>query len=102
MFCRLCGSLSENQRKQEERQVHGLYQRTEIAVEHEGDGDTTCNRCTWNDPQRLGKKAGRIGNRKTNRNHTNYSTVEIGQNTGKSSGDLGKLAVTRIPERDHQ
>ena len=31
-------------------------------MEHEGDGDTNCNRCTWNDPQMLSQKAGRVRN----------------------------------------
>ena len=25
-------------------------------MEHKGDGDTNRNWCTWNDPQRLGKR----------------------------------------------
>ena len=25
------------------------------AMEHEGDGDTICVWCTWNNPQRIGK-----------------------------------------------
>ena len=39
------------------------------AMEHAGDGDTNCNRYTWNGPQRLGKGAGRAENRRTCRNH---------------------------------
>ena len=30
----------------------------------------------------------------------NYNIVQIGQNTEKSSGDMRKLAVTRIPGKD--
>ena len=38
------------------------------AVEHEGDGDTSGNWCTWNSPQRLGKGAEKIWiQRKTQR-----------------------------------
>ena len=48
--------------------------------------------CAWKYPQRLGKRAGRIGNRKTDRDYPNYSTVEVGQ---KSPGDLRKLAFTQ-------
>ena len=25
-------------------------------MEHEGDGDTNCNWCTWNNPQKIGKE----------------------------------------------
>ena len=35
-----------------------------------------------------------MGNRRTNRDHPNYSIVEIGQNIEKSLGDLKRLAVT--------
>ena len=65
-------------------------------MEHENDGDTNCNWCPRNDPQRLGKRVGRVGNRRTNRDHPNYSIVKIGQNTEKSPGDL-RIALTQTP-----
>ena len=34
--------------------------------------------------------------------HPNYSTIENGQNTEKSPGDLRRLAVTQTPLKDHQ
>ena len=34
--------------------------------------------------------------------HQNYSSVEIGQNTEKSPGDLRRLAVTQTPVENHQ
>ena len=34
--------------------------------------------------------------------YTNYSIVEVGQNTAKSPGDLRRLAVNQIPVKDHQ
>ena len=71
-------------------------------MKHEGDDDTNCSGCTWNDPQKLRKEAGRVRNRRTNRNHPNNSIVLIGQNTEKSPGDLWRLAVTQIPVTDHQ
>ena len=36
-----------------------------------------------------------------NRVHPKYSTVEIGQNTEKSPGDLRKLAITQTLKKDH-
>ena len=57
-------------------------------LEHEGDGGTNCNWCTWNDLQSLSKGAGRVGNRQTNRDHLNYRIMDISQNTEKSPGDL--------------
>ena len=34
--------------------------------------------------------------------HPNYSIIEISQNTGKSPRDLGRLAVTQTPMKDHE
>ena len=34
--------------------------------------------------------------------HPNYSVVNIGQDTGKTSGDLRKLAVAQTLVKDHQ
>ena len=42
------------------------------------------------------KESGGIGNKKTSGDYPNYSTIEIGQNTEKSSGDLRRLAVTQL------
>ena len=36
------------------------------------------------------------------RDNANYSIVEVGQNTEKSSGDLKRLAATQTPVKDHQ
>ena len=50
----------------------------------------------------LVKGAGRVANRRINRDHPNYSIVKIGQNTEKSPGDLRRLDVTQTPMKDHQ
>ena len=63
-------------------------------MEHEGIGDTTCGWCTQDNPQRIGKGTGRLGNKRTNGDHPDYSIIKIGQNTEKSTGDLRRLAVT--------
>ena len=34
--------------------------------------------------------------------HPNNSIIENGQNTGKSPGDLRRLAVTQSPVKDHR
>ena len=70
-------------------------------MEHEGYGDTTCNWCTWNDSQRLSKRARGIENRRMSGEHSNYSVAKISQNTEKNPEDL-KLAVTQTPVKDHQ
>ena len=43
-----------------------------------------------------------LGNKRTSGNNPTYSTVEIGQNTEKSPGDLRKLFVTQNPVKDRQ
>ena len=63
-------------------------------MKQEGDCDTSCNWCTWNNPQRLNKGAGRSGNQRTSQDHPKYSIFKISQNMEKSLGDLRRLAVT--------
>ena len=71
-------------------------------MEHESDGDTNCNWCTWNNPQKIGKEVGRLGNKRTNGDNPNFSIVEIGQNTEKRPGDLRRLVFTKGLVEDHQ
>ena len=53
-------------------------------MEQEGIGDANCNWYTWNDPQRLRKRAGGIGNRRMSEDYLNYSIAEVDQNIEKS------------------
>ena len=73
-----------------------------IIIEHEGDGDTSCNWYTWNNLQRLGKGTESVGNRKMSRDHPNYSIIEVDQNTVKSPEDMGRFTVTQTPVKNHQ
>ena len=41
-------------------------------------------------------RSGKIGDKSTSGDHLNYSTVKISQYTGKSPGDLRRLAVTQL------
>ena len=50
----------------------------------------------------IDKGTGGLGNKRTSRDHPNYSTVMIGQDTEKSPGYLMKLAVTQTTMEDHQ
>ena len=43
-----------------------------------------------------------LKNLTNNEDHPNYSIIKIGQNTGKSPEDLGRLAVTQISVENHQ
>ena len=72
-------------------------------MENEGDGDTNRNRCTWNkSPQDFGKGTRRLRNKRISSDHPDYTILKIGQNTGKSPGDLRRLAVPKTPVRNHQ
>ena len=45
------------------------------------DCDTSCNLCTRNNPQRIGKGTGRLGNKRASGDHPDNSIIQIGQNT---------------------
>ena len=44
-------------------------------MEHEGDGDTNSNMCSWNNLERLFKGT---GNQMMSRDHPDYNIVKIG------------------------
>ena len=63
-------------------------------MECEGDGGTSCDWCTRNNLQRLGKETRRLRNQRMGREPPNYSMIKIGQNTEESPGDLRRLTQT--------
>ena len=71
-------------------------------MEHESDSDTNCYWCARHSHQRIGTGTGGLANKRMRGNHSNYSIIQIGQNTEKSLGDLRRLAVTQIPTRNHR
>ena len=52
-------------------------------VKHESDVYTDCDWCYWYCHQRIDKRTGELGTKKTSTDHPNYSIIEIGQNTEK-------------------
>ncbi len=62
-------------------------------IEHEGDGDTIYNWCTWANPQRIVKETGKFVNNETNGDLPDYGIIKISQNSEKSPGHLRRLAV---------
>ena len=70
-------------------------------LEHEGGGNTSYNKLTWNSPQRQEKGTGRVVNKRRNRDYPEYSIIEISQNTKKGPEDLGRIAVTQTPLKNH-
>ena len=64
-------------------------------MKHANDGDTNCNWRTRYSHQRIDTEPGELANKQTSGDHTNYSIVEIGQNTQKSPGDLRRIFLTQ-------
>ena len=65
----------------------------EKTMEHEGDSDTSCNWSSWNNPEKIGKETGKVGNKRTRGDHPDDSIIKIDQNTEKSPGDLLSLKL---------
>ena len=85
-----------------ERQISGPCKRIEKTIEHESDGDTSCNRCTRYSHQRIDTGTGGLENERSSGDHSNYNIIEIGQNTKKRPGHLKRLAVTQTSVENHQ
>ena len=70
-------------------------------MEHERDDDTKCKWRARYSHQRIGTGSGGVGNKKTSGDHSNYSIIEIDQNTKESPGVLKRLAVIQTPVRNY-
>ena len=66
-------------------------------MEHDGDGDASCDWCAWSNPQKIGKGTGRLGNKKTGWNYPDNNIIKISQNTDKSPKDLRRIDVNKPP-----
>ena len=71
-------------------------------MEHEGHNYTNRNWFFWYSRQRIIKGTGGLEGKRTSGDHPNYNIIENGQNTGKSFGDLRRLAVTQTQVKNHQ
>ena len=87
-------------KENEKRDKYHEFARELKNMEHEGDGDTHCTWLTWKNPQRISKRIGKLGNKRTSGNHPDYS-IKIGKNTEKSRGDFKRLAVIQTPVKNH-
>ena len=76
--------------KKKQQQKKTKQKKNKQTVGHESDGDINYNWCSWYSHQRIGKRTGGLGNKRTSRDHPNYYIIEIGRNTEKSPGDLGR------------
>ena len=52
--------------------------------------------------RRIGTRTTGLRNKRTSGDHSNYSIVEIDQNTVKGRGDLRRLVFSQTPVKDHQ
>ena len=71
-------------------------------LEHECNSDIRCNKFTCYNPQRIGKRTGRLGYKKTSRDHSDDSIIKIDKNTEKNPEDLRRLADTQTSVKSHQ
>ena len=70
-------------------------------MEHKGNDYTNCDWCFRYNYKRIIQNTGGLGNRRTSRDHRNYTIVDYSENTEKSTGDLRRL-VTQTPVKEHQ
>ena len=71
-------------------------------MEHECDDEANCNWCARYGQQIIGKGTGRRRNGRISKDLQNYSIIEIGQNTEKNLGDMGRLTITQTPVEDYR
>ena len=90
--------LKESQKRD---QYLNLAKEVKKTMEHESDGDTSCNWYARYSHQRTDKGTGGFGNKRTCGDHPNDIIVKNDQNTEKSPGDLRSLAVTQTPVWNH-
>ena len=92
--------LADNSVKLKESKNRDKYLDLKKTMEHEVDGDTNWRaRFSY---QNFGTGTEGLGNKRTSIEHPNYSIVEVSPNVAKSPGDLGRLAITQTPGRNHQ
>ena len=70
-------------------------------LEHENDGDSSCNLISWYSHKRIDARTGGLGKKRTSGDHPNYCIIEINQNTKKSPIDLRRFFIIQIPVKDH-
>ena len=71
-------------------------------MEHESNGYTNYNWHARYSYQRISTGTGGLENKKTSRDHLNYSIVDIDQNSKKSSRELRRLAIIQPLVENYQ
>ena len=80
--------MKENEKKDK---YLNLARELKKTLKPESDDYSNCNWCSYYSYQRIRTRTGGVRNKRTGRDHPNYSIFEIGQNTEKSHGDLQSL-----------
>ena len=70
-------------------------------MEHEIDGDASCNWRARYSQERISTETGGLGNKRTSGDYPNNSIVKIGQNTEENPGVLRRPFVTKTPVENH-
>ena len=91
--------LKENENKEKYLDLARVLKKKR---KHKSDFDTSCNWYSWYSHQRIWSRTGGLWTKKTSGDQSNYSTVEISQNTEEIIGDVRKLPVTQTPVRNHR
>ena len=64
-------------KESEKRDKYLDLAREQITMEHEGDGDTNCDWCTWDNSQKTSKVTGRFENKRTIGDHLDYNIIKL-------------------------
>ena len=70
------------------------------AIDNERDGDTSCNQCTGNDPQRLGKGAVGVRIRRTSRDQLWWGQPEYWEESWRLEETCSHLDSSERPSAD--
>ena len=91
--------LKENEKKNKYLDLARDFTKT---VKHESNVYINYFWWSWYSHRRIIKVTGGLGNKRRSGDHSNYTIIEIGQNTEKSPGDLRWFAVTQNSVKGHQ
>ena len=69
--------------------------------EHKGDNHTNRDWCFWYSHQRIIKRTGGHGYKRSSGDNPNYYIIQNDPNTEKSPKNLSRLAITQSPVKDH-
>ena len=84
------------------KQILRPSQRINKAVNHDDDGDTNCNWCTWNSPQRFGKILEELEIRGRIEITQIPELLRLARIVRWGSRDLRRLTITLTSVKDHQ